>query len=187
MEERKPLVSVIVPVYNVYPYLRDCVQSVQAQSYQNWELLLVDDGSTDGSGELCDELAVEDGRIRVFHKPNGGLSDARNHGMHHARGEYFCFLDSDDLLPENALEKLVGLCEQHRADVAMGQLLQFETEPSGRPERPVEQRYSRCRMPSVGCFCEKGKSATRHVRNCFAGSCGRSCVSQRGCSMRITL
>lgn len=129
MEERKPLVSVIVPVYNVYPYLRDCVQSVQAQSYQNWELLLVDDGSTDGSGELCDELAVEDGRIRVFHKPNGGLSDARNHGMHHARGEYFCFLDSDDLLPENALEKLVGLCEQHRADVAMGQLLQFETEP----------------------------------------------------------
>ena len=119
MEERKPLVSVIVPVYNVYPYLRDCVQSVQAQSYQNWELLLVDDGSTDGSGELCDELAVEDGRIQVFHKPNGGLSDARNHGMHHARGEYFCFLDSDDLLPENALEKLVGLCEQHRADVAM--------------------------------------------------------------------
>ena len=68
MEERKPLVSVIVPVYNVYPYLRDCVQSVQAQSYQNWELLLVDDGSTDGSGELCDELAVEDGLIRVFHK-----------------------------------------------------------------------------------------------------------------------
>lgn len=72
MEERKPLVSVIVPVYNVYPYLRDCVQSVQAQSYQNWQLLLVDDGSTDGSGELCDELAVEDDRIQVFHKPNGG-------------------------------------------------------------------------------------------------------------------
>ena len=124
-----PLVSIIVPVYNVKPYLNRCVDSLLGQSYQNMELLLVDDGSTDGSGELCDELAVEDGRIRVFHKPNGGLSDARNHGMHHARGEYFCFLDSDDLLPENALEKLVGLCEQHRADVAMGQLLQFETEP----------------------------------------------------------
>ena len=67
MEERKPLVSVIVPVYNVYPYLRDCVQSVQAQRYQNWELLLVDDGSTDGSGELCDELAVGGGRVPVFH------------------------------------------------------------------------------------------------------------------------
>ena len=70
MEERKPLVSVIVPVYNVYPYLRDCVQSVQAQSYQNWELLLVDDGSTDGSGELCDELAVEDGRITILPMDN---------------------------------------------------------------------------------------------------------------------
>lgn len=120
MEERKPLVSVIVPVYNVYPYLRDCVQSVQAQSYQNWELLLVDDGSTDGSGELCDELTVEDGRIRVFHKPNGGLSDARNHGMHHARGEYFCFLDSDDFLEKKAVERLVGLCEEYDADVAIG-------------------------------------------------------------------
>ena len=108
MEERKPLVSVIVPVYNVYPYLRDCVQSVQAQSYQNWELLLVDDGSTDGSGELCDELAVEDDRIRVFHKPNGGLSDARNHGMHHARGEYFCLLDSDDLSARECAGKTGG-------------------------------------------------------------------------------
>ena len=69
MEERKPLVSVIVPVYNIYPYLRDCVQSVQAQSYQNWELLLVDDGSTDGSGELCDELAAEDVRQMVLTRP----------------------------------------------------------------------------------------------------------------------
>ena len=115
MEARKPLVSVIVPVYNVYSYLRDCVKSVQAQSYQNWELLLVDDGSTDGSGKLCDELAAEDGRIQVFHKPNGGLSDARNHGMHHARGEYFCFLDSDDFLEKKAVERLVWLCEEYDA------------------------------------------------------------------------
>ena len=107
MEERKPLVSVIVPVYNVYPYLRDCVQSVQAQSYQNWELLLVDDGSTDGSGELCDELAVEDGRIRVFHKPNGGQSDARNVGLKQTQGKYFYLLDSDDLIRSTALAQFV--------------------------------------------------------------------------------
>lgn len=125
MEERKPLVSVIVPVYNVYPYLRDCVQSVQAQSYQNWELLLVDDGSTDGSGELCDELAVEDGRIRVFHKPNGGLSDARNAGLEQAKGEYITFLDSDDLLDTMAIEKLLTVCDETSADVAIGQTQSF--------------------------------------------------------------
>ena len=125
MEERKPLVSVIVPVYNVYPYLRDCVQSVQAQSYQNWELLLVDDGSTDGSGELCDELAKNDARIRVLHKENGGLSDARNAGLKRAKGEYIVFLDSDDLLDATAVEKLEALCAQAKADVVIAQTEPF--------------------------------------------------------------
>ena len=137
MEERKPLVSVIVPVYNVYPYLRDCVQSVQAQSYQNWELLLVDDGSTDGSGELCDELAAEDGRIRVFHKPNGGQSDARNVGLKQAQGKYFYLLDSDDLIRSTAFDQFVERCEADGADAALTPLEMFSTEqPEGRTENP---------------------------------------------------
>ena len=135
MEERKSLVSVIVPVYNVYPYLRDCVQSVQAQSYQNWELLLVDDGSTDGSGELCDELAAEDGRIRVFHKPNGGQSDARNVGLQQTQGKYFYLLDSDDLIRSTALAQFVEHCEADGADAALTPLEMFSTEqPEGRTE-----------------------------------------------------
>ena len=137
MEERKPLVSVIMPVYNVYPYLRDCVQSVQAQSYQNWELLLVDDGSTDGSGELCDELAVEDGRIQVFHKPNGGQSDARNVGLKQTQGKYFYLLDSDDLIRSTALAQFVERCEADGADAALTPLEMFSTEqPEGRTENP---------------------------------------------------
>lgn len=83
-----PLVSIIVPVYNVKPYLNRCVDSLLGQSYQNMELLLVDDGSTDGSETLCDEYAAQDARVRVLHKKNGGLSDARNAGVDAAKGEY---------------------------------------------------------------------------------------------------
>ena len=81
-----PLVSIIVPVYNVKPYLNRCVDSLLGQSYQNMELLLVDDGSTDGSETLCDEYAAQDARVRVLHKKNGGLSDARNAGVDAAKG-----------------------------------------------------------------------------------------------------
>ena len=86
-----PLVSIIVPVYNVKPYLNRCVDSLLGQSYQNMELLLVDDGSTDGSGTLCDEYAAQDARVRVLHKKNGGLSNARNAGVDAAAGEYLSF------------------------------------------------------------------------------------------------
>ena len=91
-----PLVSIIVPVYNVKPYLNRCVDSLLGQSYQNMELLLVDDGSTDGSEALCDEYAAQDARVRVLHKKNGGLSDARNAGVDAAKGEYLSFVDGDD-------------------------------------------------------------------------------------------
>ncbi len=91
-----PLISVIVPVYNIMDYLPRCVQSLGQQTYRNLEILLVDDGSTDGTGQLCDRLAAQDGRIRVLHKENGGTSSARNMGIEKALGEFLGFVDSDD-------------------------------------------------------------------------------------------
>lgn len=103
-----PLISVIVPVYNILEYLPRCVRSICGQTYRNLEILLVDDGSTDGTAALCDALAKEDGRIRVFHKENGGSSSARNLGISHAKGAYLGFVDSDDYIEPEMYERLVN-------------------------------------------------------------------------------
>lgn len=113
-----PLISVIIPVYNIMEYLPRCVHSVTAQTYQNLEILLVDDGSTDGSGELCDRLAKEDPRIKVFHKENGGSSSARNLGLRNARGECVGFVDSDDYVEPDTYEKLQRGMEETGAFIA---------------------------------------------------------------------
>lgn len=94
-------VSVIVPVYNAEKYLRRCIDSIRAQTFTDFELLLVDDGSTDTSGKICDEYAKKDNRIRVFHKENGGVSSARNVGLDNAKGEWICFCDADDWVSVN--------------------------------------------------------------------------------------
>jgi len=116
-------VSVIVPVYNVRDFLPACVDSIRAQTLSDYECLLVDDGSTDGSGALCDELAAGDSRFRVIHKPNGGLSDARNAGLDAAAGEYVFFVDSDDRLFPNALKALIAKMQADNLDVAVGSVL----------------------------------------------------------------
>lgn len=90
------LISIIVPVYNVELYLDKCIQSILAQSYPNFELLLIDDGSSDGSKEICDKYAKLDSRIRVFHRINGGVSSARNAGLEKAKGDWIAFIDADD-------------------------------------------------------------------------------------------
>ncbi len=101
-------ISVVIPVYNVMPYLERCVQSVLRQTYKDLEIILVDDGSKDDSGKLCDKLALSDHRIRVIHQENQGLSDARNNGIRQATGEYIIFIDSDDeWLLDDGLEKLI--------------------------------------------------------------------------------
>lgn len=100
------LISIIVPVYKVEKYLEKCVKSILKQTYTNLEIILVDDGSPDKCGQLCDELAKEDDRIKVYHKENGGLSDARNYGVERANGEYIGFVDSDDYIHESMYEKL---------------------------------------------------------------------------------
>ena len=107
-----PIISVIVPVYNVEKYLNRCIDSILAQTFSDFELLLIDDGSKDKSGEICDQYAEKDDRIKVLHKENGGASAARNTGIDHAVGEYIMFADSDDYIGRNMLESLLGLIER---------------------------------------------------------------------------
>ena len=113
-----PAISVIVPVYQAEKLLPQCVDSVLAQTFSDWELLLIDDGSRDGSPALCDDYAVRDPRIRVFHKPNGGVSTARNLGLKQAAGQCIAFLDADDAFEPAALETLWYLREKSGADSA---------------------------------------------------------------------
>lgn len=111
-------ISVIVPVYKVEAYLERCVRSLCRQTYTNLEIILVDDGSPDRSGEMCDQMALEDPRISVVHKRNGGLSDARNAGIERATGDYIAFLDSDDWYDPSMLKILYELCEKNEAGIA---------------------------------------------------------------------
>lgn len=114
-----PLISVIVPVYNVENYLRKCLESIINQTYKNLEIILIDDGSTDNSGKICDEYAAKDNRIKLIHKPNGGISDARNAGLEIAKGEYIGFVDSDDYIAEDMYEFLYNFAVKNNLDVAM--------------------------------------------------------------------
>lgn len=112
-----PLISVIVPVYQAEPYLQRCVDSIRNQTYTNLEIILVDDGSPDRCGELCDAFAKEDSRIRVFHKENGGQSSARNLGLDHMTGEYVGFVDSDDWIEPEMYQRLYTLSQIHKAQI----------------------------------------------------------------------
>lgn len=113
------MISVIVPVYNVEKYLERCVKSIVAQTYKDLEILLIDDGSTDKSGKMCDDFQQTDSRIKAFHKQNGGLSDARNYGIEHSVGEFISFVDSDDYIDEKMLETLHRLITENDADLAV--------------------------------------------------------------------
>lgn len=113
-----PLVSVIVPIYNVKLYLQQCIRSIFIQSYQNLEIILVDDGSKDGSGEICDLLQKEDSRVKVLHKPNGGLSDARNFGLKHSTGEWVSFIDSDDWVSPIFIEAMLRAAVDTNSDIS---------------------------------------------------------------------
>lgn len=104
-----PFFSIIIPVYNVAPYLRECLDSVLAQTFTDWEAICVDDGSTDGSGSILDEYAAKDKRFTVIHQPNAGVSAARNKGLDNIRGEYFGFIDPDDILKCDYIEHLLSL------------------------------------------------------------------------------
>lgn len=124
------LLSVIIPVYNVAPYLDDCLASVCAQTYRNIEIIVVDDGSTDGSGAICDAWREKDSRIRVIHQPNAGVSAARNAGLDVCTGQLISFVDADDWLDGQMMEKLVACLKENGADAAMCGFVDY---PHGAP------------------------------------------------------
>lgn len=127
MDKSVPLISVIVPVYNVELYLRQCVDSILEQNLDDFELLLVDDGSTDGCGEICDGYKKLDNRVKVFHKSNGGVSSARNVGLDNACGEWVAFVDSDDIVSPSYLSGLYSLVELYSdVELVIQRVLHFK-------------------------------------------------------------
>lgn len=115
----KPLVSVVVPVYNVRDYVEKCLESLLCQNYENYEIIVIDDGATDGSGEICDKLARSNERVKVFHKKNGGLSSARNYGIKKSQGEYICLVDGDDYVKKSFVEAMVAEAVRSNADIVV--------------------------------------------------------------------
>jgi len=116
---KNKLISVIISVYKAEKYLEGCLDSICNQTYRELEIILVDDGSPDNSGKICDEYAKRDNRVLVIHKENGGISSGRNAGIKVAKGEYLIFYDSDDFVPNNSVEDLYNTCEKDNADIAM--------------------------------------------------------------------
>ena len=119
-------ISIVVPVYNVEKYLKDALESIINQTYKNIEILLVDDGSKDSSGIICDEYAEKDNRVRVFHQENKGLSGARNTALNNATGKYIMFIDSDDTFELNACEKMYKAIEKYNADYVIGNYIYMD-------------------------------------------------------------
>lgn len=136
MNETTPKISVIVPVYKAEAYLHRCVDSILAQTFQDFEVLLIDDGSPDRSGEICDEYARKDRRVRVFHKENGGVSSARQCGMDNAQGEYTIHADPDDWVEPDMLEELYRKAKEEDADMV---ICDYYTEEKGRTKYIVQK------------------------------------------------
>ena len=120
VSNKEPLISIVVPVYKVEKFLEKCIDSIINQTYKNLEIILVDDGSPDNCGKICDEYAKKDKRIKVIHQQNGGLSAARNTGITKATGKYISFIDSDDYIEKDYIELLYTTIKQSKADIAIG-------------------------------------------------------------------
>lgn len=136
-----PKISVIVPVYNVEKYINRCVNSILAQTFIDFELILVDDGSTDNCGAICDEHAMRDNRISVIHQKNAGVSVARNNGVKEANGKYITFIDSDDWVSSKCLERMYFACEENNAQMAICDIAMVDTESVETPI-PVNERIT---------------------------------------------
>lgn len=155
-----PLISVIIPVYRVQACLERCVASVVGQTYRNLEIILVDDGSPDGCGAMCDVWAEKDRRIRVIHKENGGLSDARNAGLSVATGEYIGFVDSDDRLDPRFFEILLDRLEATKSDICSCHAFAFSDDTV-----PIPENIGKNHRLSRG-GCPAGADRWPHYPNC---------------------
>lgn len=154
-----PVVSIIVPVYNTEKFLHRCIDSVLAQTYQDFELLLIDDGSKDSSGAICDEYAAKDARVRVFHKENTGVSDTRNLGLDVARGKYLFFLDADDFwLQTDCMSLFVQKAEEHNLDIVRGEYSAMHEDGSFAWSRGISEKRKQYaeRVLYSGEFLEYG-------------------------------
>lgn len=136
----KELISIVVPIYNAEKYIFNCVESIERQSYKNYELILVNDGSCDRSKQICDELAIKNNKIIVINKKNGGAADARNVGIDRAKGAFLCFVDADDYIHENYLEVLYANIIKYGCDISM---CQFQISHKLKPELIEEQEEVR--------------------------------------------
>ena len=141
----RPLISVIVPIYNVEQWLPRCIDSILAQTYQNIEIILCDDGSPDNCAKICDEYADQDSRIVVIHKPNGGLSDARNVAIKRAKGEYLTFIDSDDYITKDYIDVLYNLCKKYNTKMSVADWCVFSIgqKPILNENSPIEIKFSK--------------------------------------------
>lgn len=133
---REKLISIIVPVYNAEHFLDYCISSIMKQTYQNFELILIDDGSKDSSPAICDEWYKKDSRIKVVHQYNSGVAAARNKGLELAKGDYICFIDNDDFVTENHLETFIIAMEKTDADIVMCDIASARL---GEPDRPLDK------------------------------------------------
>lgn len=144
-----PLVSVVVPVYMVEDLLRRCVDSILSQSHANLQIILIDDGSPDSSGSICDAYAAQDPRILVIHQPNGGLSAARNAGLQMATGEYVTFVDSDDWIHQDLVATLLRLSLEHQAAISVGGFCQTSGAPSVNDTAKQSKSSAKSTLPEV--------------------------------------
>lgn len=163
------MISVIVPVYNEEKYLKQCVDSLLAQSYRDLEIIIIDDGSTDGSSEICDEYEKRDSRVRVFHKENQGLAAAVKDGVKAARGKYIGFVDSDDWVEHDMYEVLYSTAEAHQADIVQCRICFGDNRPEDRLEYSV--------------FYKKDIPAVANAILAFFQSDTPSFIPSRGCKL----
>lgn len=154
------MISVVVPIFNVEKYLTECIESILNQTYKDFELILVNDGSTDNSLKICNEYLKKDERIRVINKENGGLSSARNSGIEVAKGEYIAFIDSDDLINENMFEKMMKIAIEKNADIVQCNYQEFYDESEINSNIDISNEIEELNnIEALHKFYENGKSA----------------------------